>query len=69
MWCKNYDDNNVYCDNFISVLEVVKHISFVYFVCSCNRKLMVVIYILSGVEVTYVAKTDMAEESASCEEM
>ena len=30
---------------------------------------MVVIYILSGVEVTYVAKTDMAEESASCEEM
>ena len=30
---------------------------------------MLVIYIISGVEVTYVAKTDMVEESASCEEM
>ena len=69
MWCKDFDDNNVYWDNFISVLEVVKLTSFVYFVCSCNRKLMLVIYIISGVEVTYVAKTDMVEESASCEEM
>ena len=28
---------------------------------------MMVIYIISGVQVTYVAKTDMVEESASCE--